>query len=40
VTIYDVARDGQPFLILGPEPGAAAPLTLVQDWTRLLARRD
>jgi hypothetical protein len=28
------------FLILGPEPGATAPLTLVQHWTRLLERRD
>ena len=39
-TIYDVAPDGKRFLILGPEPGARAPLTLVQHWTRLLERRD
>ena len=39
-TIYDVAPDGKRFLILGPEPGATAPLTLVQHWTSLLERRD
>ena len=29
-TIYDAAPNGERFLVLGPEPGATAPLTLVQ----------
>jgi len=39
-TIYAVAPDGRRFLVLGPEPGVTAPLTLVQHWTSLLERRD